>query len=361
MIRIFHLYGNKVNLGDWGSALGIRQLLESVTPEKIQYMDWHISYESNQIKENLVSKINKEYDAVIIGGGGLLFKKKPKSFEDNWSLGILINISRRNIERIKVPIFIFSVGLNQDLGEKRKLFQKNYNGIYFDKKQIDNIRFLMDVSTLFSVRDVDTRCFLEEIGSSKKIHLTPCPSMFLRQNKKNESTDKHVKPLVGINLRGNAPISVRNKIIQIVPRLQKKGFDITLLSHNTGKGEGTKDLEKSLGIKNIISGTPMQLMDNYRKLAFAIGMRCHSNIFSFGAIKPFISLSYNIKNDFFAKMVGMKDYLLPTNKEWFVDEFMSAFLEMVEREIEIKNKFRILKDKFYSMNREFAQKIIQFI
>jgi len=360
MIRIFHLYGNKVNLGDWGSALGIRQLLESVTTEKIEYMDRHISYEANKIKENLVSKINKEYDAVIIGGGGL-FKKKPKSSANNWPLGILINISRKNMERIKVPIFIFSVGLNQDLGEKRRLFQKNYNGIYLDKKQIDNIRFLTDVSTLFSVRDVDTRCFLEEIGCSKTIHLTPCPSMFLCRNKKNEPKDKNFKPLIGINLRSNTPISVRNKITQILPRLQKRGFDIIFLSHNTKKGEGAKNLEESLGIKELISGTPMQLMDNYRKLAFTIGMRCHSNIFSFGAIKPFISLSYNIKNNFFAKMVGMKDYLLPTNKEWFVDEFMGVFLEMVEREIEIKNKFRILKDKFYRMNKEFAQKIIQFI
>lgn len=361
MIRIFHIYGNKVNLGDWGSALGIRQLLKSVTTKKIQYMDWHISYESNKTKENIVSKINKEYDAVIIGGGGLLFKKRPKSFEDNWPLGILINISRRNIERIKVPIFIFSVGLNQDLGEKRRLFQKNYNGIYFNKKQIDNIRFLIDVSTLFSVRDIDTRCFIEDIGCSKTIHLTPCPSMFLCQNKNNESTDKHIKPLAGINLRDNAPISVKNKIIQIIPMLQKKGFDIILLSHNTQKGEGAKDLEESLGIKKIISDTPMQLMESYRRLAFTIGMRCHSNIFSFGAIKPFISLSYNIKNNFFAKMVDMKDYLLPTDKEWSVDEFMDVFLEMVESEVEIKNKFRILKDKFYNMNREFAQNIIKLI
>ena len=360
MIRIFHLYGNKVNLGDWGSALGIRQLLESVTTEKIEYMDWHISYESNKIEENLVSKINKEYDAVIIGGGGL-FKKRPKYSKENWPLGIMINISRRNIERIKVPIFIFSLGLNQDLGEKRRLFQKNYNGIYFDKKQIDNIRFLMDVSTLFSVRDVDTRCFLEEISGSKTIHLTPCPSMFLCQNKMNETTNKHVNPSVGISLRGNTPISLRNKIILIAPRLQNRGFDIIHISHNTGKGEVAKDLEKALGIKKIISDTPMQLMDNYRKLDFTIGMRCHSNIFSFGANKPFISLSYNIKNNSFAKMVEMKDYLLPTNKEWSVDAFMGVYLEMVKSAIKIKNKFKLLKDKFYGMNREFAQKIIQSI
>ena len=360
MIRIFHLYGNKVNLGDWGSALGIRQLLESVTTEKIQYMDWHMSYASNKIEENLVSKINKEYDAVIIGGGGL-FKKRAKSFEDNWPLGILINISRRNIKRIKIPIFIYSIGLNQDLDEKRRLFQKNYAGIYFYKKQIDNIRFLMDISTLFSVRDADTKCFLEEIGCSKTIHLTPCPSMFLCRNKKNEPTDKNIKPLIGINLRSNTPIPVRNKISQIVPRIQKRGFDIIFLSHNTKKNEGAKDLEKSLGIKEIISDTPMQLMDNYRRTAFTIGMRCHSNIFSFGAIKPFISLSYNIKNNFFAKMVDMKDYLLPINKEWSVDDFMDIFLKMVDREIKITNTFRILKDKFYKMNNEFAQKIIQSI
>ena len=361
MKRIFHLYGNKVNLGDWGSALGIKQLLESVSTEKIQYMDWHISYGSNKINEDLISKINKEYDAVIIGGGGLLFKKRPKYSKDIWPLGILINISRKNIERIEVPIFIFSIGLNQDLDEKRRLFQKNYHGIYFNKKQIGNIRFLMEASSLVSVRDVDTKAFLEEIGGSKTIHLTPYPSMFLCRNKKDETTNQHIKPSVGISLRGNTPISIRNKFIQIAPILQKRGYDIFHISHNTGKGEAEKGLEESLGIKKIISDTPMQLMDNYRKLDFTIGMRCHSNIFSFGANKPFIPLSYNIKNNSFAKMVDMTDYLLPTNKEWSINKFIGVFLEMVENESEIKNKFKLIKDNFYGMNREFAQKITQSI
>jgi hypothetical protein len=53
--------------------------------------------------------------------------------------------------------------------------------------------------------------------------------------------------------------------------------------------------------------------------------------------------------------------MLPTNKEWFVDEFMDVFLKLVESDLEIKNMFRIQKDKFYRMNREFAQKIIQLI
>lgn len=358
-MKIFHLYGNKVNLGDWGCALGIRQLLESVTDEKIQYMDWHLSYASNQIKETLVSKINKEYDAVIIGGGGLF--KKGSSSDDNWPLGILINISRKNIERIKVPIFIFSVGLNQNSDEKRRLFQKNYNGVYFNKKQIDNIRFLNDISTLVSARDTGTKEFLKRIGCSKTIHLAPYPSMFLCQDKKTEPIDKQNEPIIGINIRGNTPAPVRNKIIQIAFKLQKRGFDIALLSHNSQKGEGLDDLEKLLGVKTIISENPTKLMDNYGKLAFTIGMRGHSNIFSFGAIKPFISLSYNIKNNFFAEMVGMGNYLLATNEEWSIDEFISVFLEMVEREIDIKNKFRMLKDKFYRMDREFAKKIIQSI
>lgn len=361
MIKIFHLYGNKVNLGDWGSAFGIRQLLESVSEEKIQYTDWYISYHSNKIDDDIIMKINREYNAVIIGGGGLLIKKETKLFTDNWPLGILIPISRKNLENIKVPIFIFSIGLNQNVTEKKKFFQKNYNGIYFNRKQVDSIRFLYEISTLTSARDNDTINFLKRIGCSKNVYLTPCPSMFLCQYTEKESHNESNKTYIGINVRGDIPPTVKTKIIQIAERIQEIGFDITLLSHNSKQGEGLEDIERSLGLRTIISESPVQLMDNYQKLDFSIGMRGHSNIFSFGAIRPFISLSYNFKNNFFAEMVGMKDYLLPHNVEWSTDEFMDIFYEMVENNITIKNNFRKLKQEFYEMDKEFARKIIQNI
>ena len=361
MIKIFHLYGNKVNLGDWGSVLGVRQLLESVTNEKIQYTDWHVSYEPSKIDDTLILKINREYDALIIGGGGLLFKKESKLFTDNWPLGILIPISRKNLESIKIPIFIFSIGLNQNMNETKKFLQKNYGGIYFNKKQVDNIRFLYEISTLASARDNETINFLKRIGCSKNVYLTPCPSMFLCQDSEKNPRDESNKTYIGINVRGDIPPTAKTKILQIAKMIQEMGFNITLLSHNSKQGEGLEEFERLLGLKTIISESPMQLMDNYWKLDFSIGMRGHSNIFSFGAVRPFVSLSYNFKNNFFAEMVDMKDYLLSLYKEWSADEFMDIFFKMIEHKVTIKNNFRRLKKEFYKMDKEFARKIIQNI
>lgn len=358
MIKIFHIYGNNINLGDWGSALGIQRLLNSVTGEKIQFTEWHTSYEQNKIDEDLVLKINKEYNAVVIGGGGLYIAKEPKS---SWPLGFLINISRKNLERIKVPIIIFSVGLNQNLDEKKKMFQKNYDGIYFYKNQIENIRLLNDISTLVSVRDFGTKSFLENIGCTKKIFIAPCPSMFLIQDEKSNQQNENEKSIIGLNLRNGISNTMVNRINQIVEILKYSGFDIVFISHNSKKGEGVDDLIKSLGLKTIISENPIELMENYKKLDFTIGMRGHSNIFSFGANKPFISLSYNVKTNFFAEMVNMNDFIISSNGTWSTDDFIHITLNMVENATEIKNQFKKLKDKFNIMDINFAKKVIKTI
>ena len=120
MKKIFHIYANLVNLGDWGSALGIRKLLREVIDEPIEYREHFTSYKSSH-RRNLVAEINNEYDAVIIGGGGLFLKKNNGYFDSNWPLGILINFSKRELAQIKPPIFFFSVGINQNLDEKKRL------------------------------------------------------------------------------------------------------------------------------------------------------------------------------------------------------------------------------------------------
>ena len=234
------------------------------------------------------------------------------------------------------------------------------DGIYFSKSQINNIKFLNDISTLFSVRDLGTRTFLEKIGCSKAIHLTPCPSMFLYQHEKTELPNKCDTIIVGVNIRNNASDAVKSKIVEVARKLNKCGFGLVSMSHSTRNVEG-RDLEKKLGVRIIISDNPNQLMENYRKLDFSIGMRGHSNIFSFSSIKPFISLSYNIKSNFFAEMVGMKDYLFPVNGEWSIDRFTDIFLQLTEHSSTIKNKFTKLKDDFYLMNKNFAKRVIQEI
>ncbi len=356
MKKIFHVYGNEINLGDWGSALGIKQLLESASEEEIEYRNWHTSFEQNQIGEKTVSRINKECDAVVIGGGGLLFKKQGAS--NKWPLGMLINISRKNLERLKVPIFVFSIGLNQDLEEKKGLFQRDYDGIHFDRNQIDSIRHLNEISELFSVRDAGTRDFLEKIKCQKEAWLAPCPSMFLSTGTKPLQGSKD--RAVGINLRGNAQAQLEGKVGQIIPRLKEKGFEISFLSHNRGKGEGMNSSEK-YSVKTVVSENPLELVKNYEKMDFTIGMRGHSNMLSFGAAKPFVSLSYNIKNDFFAGMAGMEEYLLPSNGKWSAEEFMGVFSKMVEDKARIKKNFKGLKNKFQKMDRAFAKKVIDSI
>ena len=358
MIHIFHIYANQINLGDWGSAIGIKKMLRNASHEDVRFEDFFIQ---DKFSDKKINELNEKFDAIIIGGGGLY--KIEHNLRDKlcrkWPFGILLNIKEDQLKKIKIPIFIYAAGLNRDLDIKRKIDYTDINNIYFTKKQVNNIRKLHSYIDLISVRDTASNGFLSEIDPDTNFYLTPCPSMFISpDNSINYGENNKIR--IGLNFKNLDTLNLDN-IKKIIDILKDKRYEINYINHNSKLDNFSKNISYELKIKLVSSKDPFELAATYKSMDYTIGMRGHSNIFSFGSNIPFISLSYNVKCDFFCDMVDMNKYLLRTNEKWTTSNFLSIFYELIENERKTKEKFSKLITEFYYYNKNYCKKILNNI
>ena len=76
---------------------------------------WELYQAWDKFSLNLVSKVNKNFDGIIVGGGGLLLRDqdKSKTSESGWQW----NSSIDSINEIKIPLIIFAIGYNRFRGQ----------------------------------------------------------------------------------------------------------------------------------------------------------------------------------------------------------------------------------------------------
>lgn len=98
----------------------------------------------------VIDRINKKYDYLIVGGGGLILPDTNPNSVSCWQW----KISTENIKKIKIPIYVIGIGYN--LFYNQTISMPRLNSNYSDSKRLNifnkNISTLIDRSELFSVR-----------------------------------------------------------------------------------------------------------------------------------------------------------------------------------------------------------------
>lgn len=317
---IWHVAGYTRNFGDFVLIESIRQNLRDQSDIPLEFVN--IDCQNTHFYNEVIEKLNKEADLLLIGGGGFVFHRH----EDNSISGWQWSIFEDNIYKIKVPIVVYGIGFNKFFYDDRG-FKENMN---------INLRVTQECSKLFSVRNYGTKNELVNRGLVEKgIEVIPDAGMFLKGEYIDIPELNNDRMKIGLNFVEDRPyytypeisvdtrkIVINNLIIAL--KYYVKNYDALIINieHILDLDKDVNNiLKKELG-KNFYSLTEIGskiyppsllyapfLVNIYEKMDFVIGMRGHSNIIPFGRGIPFIALGSHDKNRFFLEDIG-EDYII---------------------------------------------------
>ena len=130
-IKVFHFgIHNSVNgnLGDTVHFFLLRRWFDQFFyPTKLS---WKLKQIWGRNSLNDINEINKKFDLVLIGGGGLFLsdQKNADISKSGWQL----NMSNKLMAKIEKPIVVFGVGYNRFRNQKdfSKKFKLSLNTLY---------------------------------------------------------------------------------------------------------------------------------------------------------------------------------------------------------------------------------------
>lgn len=207
------------NAGDTAIGMAFNYLFEKEFPRsKVTFMNCRKIFSQNDVQ-----LINKG-DVLFISGGGLFLNDTFPNSVSDWQWGI----SKDLIDKIKIPIIVYSVGYNKF--RKQREFNKNFN---------ETVNKLVEKSLFFSLRNTGSCKALKKHINKKfydKIFLNFCPTMVLAQKyklKHETKTGPVAFVLAGDRLE-NRHQNLRNFVRQIesfVSYLKKNGITTILVNH----------------------------------------------------------------------------------------------------------------------------------
>ena len=370
MTAVIHFLGggNILNIGDAAAAYSIQDLLHrylkistytSMDVFKLKGVTRHLHLQLTKFRSP--KTINK-YDLCVIGGGGLYSK---------W----LFPLNSQLIKSIKIPLILYGIGYNVDLGDSP-----------LPKAKIGSIVLLNRHATLSSVRDIDTYQFLRKLNLVN-IDVIGDPAIFLETKKVKTTALCTSRMRIGINIaqhRWKLQSHCLNKVLTAYLKtckflIQKQDAELVYLKHTPREDTVIQALRRKMPISvvdccpayslayrfrgklpilpiRIEECRPYELQHVYSTLDLVISMHMHSAVFAFANGVPVINVAYNLKNYGFMKLIHQDDKVIRVDR---IDsgELKKMILRALDNSIEIKKSFEHLKDKLWEKQSAFLKKI----
>lgn len=375
---IWHVGAWNRNYGDWVLQASIKENLKKVSDIPLDFV--HVDCQNTYFSLDLIDRLNKEADLLLIGGGGLIFNRP----EDNSLSGWQFNIDIDDIRKIKVPIVIYGIGYNQF----------HYDDRGFKNILNEHLIATQEASALFSVRNHGTKDELIKRGLVQDdITVVPDAGSFLEPKNITISDFDQDRMKIGLNWVQDRPFytfpepykrtqkEVLSNVIEALKyMITKYNAQIVNIEHIASLDDYIKDLMvDELGKDNFISierdaphlfppsniFAPF-LVDIYKQMDVVIGMRGHANIIPFGVMTPFLALGSHNKNKFFLEEIGEEELLLDI-REYQVACSKENIIKKLETLIQDKDKYvnrfsskkKILQKQFDDFNKRIFKLLIE--
>lgn len=363
-------YGG-LNLGDEAILQGIvTQLRASLPVEVIVFSRNAEDTQSKGFVDRAVQirRLNRnqardeveQLDALILGGGGILYDEEALVYLREVSLALDLGI----------PVMIYGISLGplQNV-ETRRI-----------------VKELLQRVDVLSVRDRQARRFLEELGIEREIHLTADPALLIEPEETQElliSPENYLtnsnRPLVGFSVREPGPAAPNMDVTHyhqllaqaadfIVDRLDADVIFIPMERKNQDIQQShavvsrMQCAERALVLRQDL--TPSQLLSLMGRLDFAIGMRLHFLIFAALQGIPFLALPYASKvtgflEEFELEVLPMEKVstgrlIARIDRSW---DLRRSIADQIKRTLpDLKDRARHSNELFLEMLREHSQK-----
>jgi polysaccharide pyruvyl transferase WcaK-like protein len=297
--------------------------------------DWELHQAWQELTHVDVARINREFDGIVLGGGGLLLRDQAGS--DVFNSGWQWNSSVAAVEAINVPLAIFAIGYNR--------FRDQDD---FDPVFTEHIRTVAGKAGFFGLRNS---------GSIRALsgYLTPelvstlrrqyCPTNVLWQlypeyRATAKAHDERGERILAFNaafdraaLRfGEHADNVLRGVARAVRAAEDRGWHIVVAAHKTMD----RDIEPYLDAASVTYDTadltdagPDEVMAFYANVDFAFGMRGHAQMIPFGLRRPIMSIISHDKMRFLLDDVGRPAWGVEVDAPDLA-EHLAAALEAVE-------------------------------
>lgn len=329
-MKVLHAYCLNYNLGDYALGMGVKNLLR-------EYLDIDLIAETN-LQGTLFNEyyidnvVNKNYDLLVIGGGGIIHGA-------HWPNGWFWLIEEELIDRINIPFIVYGAGYNY--------FQDEV-GI----PEIGRSHLLKTIekSSYFSLRN-DESIYRFEQQINKQVNEVPDPGFHINLGKKYECPE--TEPFILIQLANDKPQhrfgSLEKRAIfisemrKVVSQLVKKYkvifsphvFDDIELSNTIGEGF---DNAQVWSFSQFAFDNCRDCLGYYDKAEFVLAMRGHGQIVPIAFNTPVLSLENHPKHSGLMRKLGLEEYNLAIDLENFADALLGKISLLESNKIQYRLK-----------------------
>lgn len=290
---------------------------------------------AEKVDDAVIDEINR-CAGVVLGGGGLFLPDTNANNISGWQWAI----SDEQIDRIKVPVIVYSVGYNFFHGqENTKRFQESITKL-IEKADFVGLRNRGSVEEIKKLLPDNLR---------QKIVFQPCTTTLIRKIYNFEKDNYSRK--VGINMAfdreesryGESKIAILNQVAQAMKRIADMNYEIHYLVHCDTDLRFLPYLERQkvkYEVDYLVDSLPDEIIKCYKQLDCVIGMRGHAQMIPFGVGCRVISLGTHNKIRWFLEDIEAEDWYIDLNEktEEIADEIVLTFEKVNVTEAELTDK-----------------------
>lgn len=306
-VRFTHVtYCAVGNAGDTMLSQCVRR--EYLLQEKVS--SWNILQVTAPVNAQTVDEINKTA-AVVIGGGGLFIGDTNKNGISGWQWPI----SKPLLEKIKCPIFVFSVGFNYFRGQTvSELFKENLETLI---RKADFVG-LRNYGSVEAVRAL----LPEEL--KHKVVFQPCITTLISKLYREEHATYGKKVAYNVAFDrleqrfGKNKEDVLRQIAKSAKAISDKGYEIYYVAHMKDDFQFLSYLNKekvSYTKVDLTNALPPRIIEFYKKCDIVLGMRGHAQMIPFGMNCGIITLGSHDKMRWFLEDIGQTNLYVELQDE----------------------------------------------
>ena len=275
-------------------------------------------------------------------------------------------INNEQLEQIKIPLIIYSVGYNYFRGHKNsELF----------KSSIIN---LVNKSSFFGLRNNGSVKAIQNIipdEAQSKVVFQPCITTVIKKIYDIEIPHKSGKS-IALNMAfdrsemrfGEHKEKILRSVASAVKYLENKGYMIFYVCHCDHDKIFTPYLEAeniSFKLMNFSQSMPNEIINFYNNIDVVLGMRGHAQMIPFGVNTEILSLGSHDKMRWFLEDIDAVDWYieLTENIENLTDLIISRFYDIHEKNKKLTHERLITQqNKLWEItknNMQFIKNLIE--
>jgi polysaccharide pyruvyl transferase WcaK-like protein len=330
----------------------------------------------------LIEKMNKEADLLLVGGGGFIMHRPEDKSRSGWQF----NIETKDIKKIDIPIAVYGIGYNR--------FPHDPHA--FGEPMWENLQEVINKSSVFSVRNQGTYDTMLDEGriDVSSVEIVPDAGMFMPSETYSHQCLQNKCIKIGINWAtdrqsfrfGSEEESAKqmslffHSIKRVADNYNAKIYLIEHLLKDQRNKDTKEKMHESFTATVKESGVILYneiledlyppfdykacfFADIYKQMDCIIGMRGHANIISFGQNTPCVGLGQHNKVKWFLEQIGLENLHIPLNgKEGeIIKGIEEKVKDVIENKEEYKEKMIIGYSQLSYIKDAFVDKIVKLL